>query len=34
MEYLLFICTDEPFTPVEDMEATATAWVDDVDGRG
>ena len=34
MEYLLFICTDEPFTPDEDMAQTTTAWVDDVDGRG
>ena len=34
MEYLLIICTDEPFTPDEDMAQTTTAWVDDVDGRG
>ena len=34
MEYLLFICTDEPFTPDHDMEKTTTAWVDDVDRRG
>ena len=34
MEYLLFIRTDEPFTPDEDMAQTTTAWVDDVDGRG
>ena len=34
MEYMLFICTDGPFTPPDDIQQTTVAWIEEVERRG